>query len=773
MNNNQQGGRKTKKSKSATLTEEQRLAHARAAVTNDLGNAPVPDADATNLITFNNKDSETYYIKEVDLLKEIKGIGRGYHDSHYKFDDESRKLAERLVKSIHKREAQMTENKKKKRHLGLTKTKKAKRSTDKSNNQSGGAKDKDKGSDTDTDTDTDVKISELGEPNLLGEKVVTSSRQLQWGLGVEHEMQIFHAGKPTGGVEGFDRANIIFDSQESTCFITGDKEKQGACRKLAPGGSSYYYPATKKLKKLVFRPSDKLSTEEHDFLKALDWELTGRQVSGCKNSRVVIPRVPVLMPELVTSNFRNRSINSIANETITQEQIYLDAQMKNPFTREKVRIYGPLVTHVCASLDNIKVPRRPTIFHPEYKLENGTWSDYVGSYHVTITLPHTKDIDTKEFIKMHQDCANAIQWLEPLLITAFFGPDMAAVGAGPKPGIEGSFRVMAVGWGNLAGSDVRKFGTSGIGRGANHKTKWRKGLKLRGTQRIEECVKTAPAQYKKAVDINTSDFRTFNFERDQKKCERENTPYDCPKVDGGLMEPPFGMEIRIFDHFPSEYILDLLKIIILVAANSERHPPTGYVYNNKAWKECIQGIMREGWNYKVKDDYMQELKKQLGLNLNGKDTDGKDIDGGHSLLARDVLIRVIAELHHLVGDSTLASILDETPEVAPRIPDYNRMCWEISFRQKGYQSMLVGKLRRVLGKRSGKLSLADFRSAVFKKEDKYPDVNMVLNSKSFGHQIEDIAYALEKSKYVSIERGSTGSIKNISLKVGSSKSGKK
>lgn len=720
------------------LTDQQRIAYARSAVSDKLNKLELPPSTTSRPIS-SPKDQE--------LLKEIKEIGRGYHNTHYTFDNESRKLATNLVKSIRDREIDAAKGKKKRVHyLGADKTKK-------SRSQTGGK----------TTNDGPAKLTELGEPNRLRGQVNANSRQLQWGLGVEHEMQIFHAGSPAKGPEGFDAANIIFDSQESTCFITGDNHKQGACCKLAPGNTCYYHPATSKLRKMVFRPTDKLTKEEQAFLSSLDWELTGRRARGCKPRQVIVPRAPVLMPELVTSNFRNRSINSIANETRAQERIYLAAQMKNPFTREKVRKYGPLVTHICAALDNIKVPRRPTIFHSEYNLESGTWSDYVGSYHVTLTLPHPRNIDRQEFIKMHQDCANAIQWLEPLLITAFFGPDMAAVGDGPEPGIEGSFRIMAVGWGNLAGSDVRKFGTEGIGRGAVRKTKWREGFRLKGTRRIRDCVRTAPPQYKKAVDILTSDFRTFNFESDMDKCLREHTPYDCPKVDGGLMEPPYGMEIRIFDHFPSEYVLDLLKIIVRVAALVVQHSPGNkYVYNNKAWRECVQGVMREGWNYHVQPAYISELRTVLGLKL----------DGSGSRVAHDVFHMIIAEMHEMVHNSVLVGLMDETPNVAPRIPDFNRICWEISFRQKGYQRMVLAKLRRVLGSRSRRLSLSEFKSSILDTEKEHPDVNRVLNNKRFGHQIEDMVYALETAGYVTITKTSkTGKIAEILIK-GPSKSGK-
>ena len=46
--------------------------------------------------------------------------------------------------------------------------------------------------------------------------------------------------------------------------------------------------------------------------------------------------------------------------------------------------------------------------------------EYNGSYHITFTLPYTDKTDNKEFIKMHQNFCNQLQWLEPLLLTSYF-----------------------------------------------------------------------------------------------------------------------------------------------------------------------------------------------------------------------------------------------------------------------------------------------------------------------------------------------------------------
>ena len=59
------------------------------------------------------------------------------------------------------------------------------------------------------------------------------SRGINWGMGLEHEVQLFHVNNKNHSKPKFDidSSNIIFDSQESTCFLTRDTSKNGACCK--------------------------------------------------------------------------------------------------------------------------------------------------------------------------------------------------------------------------------------------------------------------------------------------------------------------------------------------------------------------------------------------------------------------------------------------------------------------------------------------------------------------------------------------------------------
>ena len=51
-------------------------------------------------------------------------------------------------------------------------------------------------------------------------------------MGLEHEVQLFHINQKETGAADLSKSNIIFDSQESTCFLTRDTQEYGPCCKM-------------------------------------------------------------------------------------------------------------------------------------------------------------------------------------------------------------------------------------------------------------------------------------------------------------------------------------------------------------------------------------------------------------------------------------------------------------------------------------------------------------------------------------------------------------
>ena len=608
----------------------------------------------------------------------------------------------------------------------------------------------------DTDKKKKLKKSSLVLPAIIGVgsavgaltgqdafkeiKEVSKPRDYLWGLGVEHEMQLMHVP-----LSGMADSHIMFDSQESTCQLTGDMESAGSCCK---GVKNCKKPESNKY----------LTEQERKWLNNIDWEISGRQAEGCEGGNIILPRTPILMPELVTGNFRNRSIESIQEEMVLLEDKFIELQMKNPNTQEKVKQYGPIKTHACNFLSNIVVPVRPTYLKPNYDFEDKMikYKDYMGSYHITITLPHLNDISTPDFVNMHRFFGMQFQWMEPLFNGVYFSPDPDSVGTGPNK-VQGSARIMIVGWGNFGGSDLRKLGQTkegkpvpfdryGIGRATNIKSYWREKVKFADSEKLDLCAKTASplkryANFpKKALSIHTSDIRTFAYAPTMEECLKVGSnPSDCPRVDAPPMEPPFGMELRIFDHFNVSYLLDLMRVVVLLAANAQRFPPSEYVYKNESWIEAVGVSMKQGWNGILSRKYIVELRKNLGLKL--------ECD---SYRINDVYSTLVKELYQLNKDSEICHMMMENPEVEPKIPEINRYCWELSFNNK-FEEPISKFLKDEIPKNKY-LSLVEFKKAFFDKFEEY----------LWRDNIEDLLYALEtKRKVVLItEKGKIKKVKN-------------
>ena len=554
-------------------------------------------------------------------------------------------------------------------------------------------------------------ISKYYDKNMFPNEVETKTRHFNWGIGLEHEMQLFHISK-SKDVEDVSRSNILFDSQESTCFLLKDKSKEGPCCKLMTRNGSTCYNNNPKTKKL-FKAGVKISEKVKEWLKTIPWELSGRQSKGCTPDTTLLKRVPTLMPEFVTTSHKNRSMESLCNELLFLENKFIELQMKNPHTKQKVKRYGQIRQLPYGAISKIRIPNKHTIGNEKYDFIKEDYIDYLGSYHVTITLPCPEDITDKEFIENHQNFANQLQWIEPLLISAFFSADPRSVADSGKK-TEGSFRIMYTGWGNIAGADLRKIG-KGLGRYGNIESHWRKTLNFEDSKKLHKCNNEVQIDEPGAIGILGSDFRTFGFDHTDKCPGKE-----CPKVSGSPIVYPNGIEIRIFDHFNSSHLIDLLRIIVYIAENSRNHKCNNYVYNNKSWKNAMRLVMKEGWNAVMEKSYIEELRINLGLEL----------DFGRKK-AFGTLVNLTKELFDKNHNGMYSKLLLEKKyELCPRIPEINRFSWQISF-NKLYGEEMTDFIKDNF-KKGNTITIKKFKSIFYKSLKKI-----------WEEDIEDLLYALE------------------------------
>lgn len=557
-----------------------------------------------------------------------------------------------------------------------------------------------------TSNDTTRTSVTIAEENFKKESRKSRIKRLSkysWGIGLEHEMHLFH--KPRLNNKGKITEFIVYDTKQ-------------AIEKLIRG--------------------DKISLIDKDFLRTIPFEVTGRKCHG----KWALPPTPIKMPEFVTDHpFSNlqegaKTMEYYVEQIRERETNFEYLVYKNKRTEKQMARYGDLRQFPYGMTNYLTYPKGVKYNEERYKLDGTVHTDYLGSYHLTMTLPFTTEMSEKEFLENHKNFANQIQWLEPLLITAFFSSDQRAVGTSEKR-IKGSYRVVRVGWGNLAGSDVRKF-NEGIGRYSDIKSYWRNGLKYKNVDKTMYCKELAP-QLKKiekgAVSGFSSDFRTFG----------STDPLRPDHRDSGVgMTKPNGVELRIFDHFDSGYLLELCRFVVYVAENSRIHKTKKYVYDNKSWIENLQNIMMNGWSAKLSEDYVNELRQQLNLRIRTT-----------SLIAYHVLNVINKELYekHNEGDYVYL-MLNKKYKRAPHLPQINRRSWEMGLmlklnRNKGDMKRFNKLIMKM--KKNNKYSMEEYKNLYFSTFDK----------QLWSNNLTDVLYFMQTQRIIELKHDKEGNIVEI------------
>lgn len=407
----------------------------------------------------------------------------------------------------------------------------------------------------------------------IPKKQIKRIENLVWGMGIEHEVQLYHMPSNKHKICDF----MLFDTEA----------------------------ALNRLLKKYSKGEIHLTNDEHEFLLTIPFEQSGRVCNG----KFVVKPVPYDMPEFITAKpfctlYNMRDITFMQSNIWKERNTFINLLMKESRNRQLIKKYGELTPYPVGMSRYIKVGH-----------EKKLYTDYTGSYHVTITLPHDNKITNEQFIKIHQRFANQIQWIEPLLLTAFFSCDQDVINT-TKKRVFGSYRVMLIGWGNLAGTDIRLF-KKGIGRYAKSIIYWRKGLIFDDIEKLYPCYKASPSAIKEgAITSLSSNFRTFGS-------VDKNRPEH--RVSGAPLRPSNGVELRIFDRFNEVYITQLTFLLSLIAENSKNMLMYDHVYQNKYWIKTIHNIMEKGHVAQLTKEYIQLLRRNLGLKIKTQNMNSFDV----------------------------------------------------------------------------------------------------------------------------------------------------
>ena len=545
-------------------------------------------------------------------------------------------------------------------------------------------------------------------------------KKYTWGFGIEHEMHVFHKPKDSSkNIKDF----IIFDSSTALNRII-DEYNNGKI---------------------------KLTELELKVIDSIPFETSGRLC----NEKWVIKRVPVKMPEFVTwkpicSLENDRSLIGMTKDIIELREIYFNILMKDKETKALVRKYGKLSDYPFGMTRYLKVPKiknNTYTFPKNSKGEDSVRPEYNGSYHLTMTLPHKANISRAEFIKIHQNFCNQLQWIEPLLLTAYFTGDENAPGSSKKY-VRGSFRVMIIGWGNFAGTDIRLLET-GIGRYAKTPTYWRDNFELYESEKLDPCIPpSAAAKAEKAITTLSSDIRTFGSTDPLRPDHRES---------GIGMTVPNGIEFRIFDHFQDKYIESLSYLFSLIAENSRVTKTEGYVYKNKIWIDELQNIMTHGYKAELSEEYIKLLREKLGLKI--KTT---------SIIAYDVFCTVFDELYEKNKNGKWSLIFNGLKynkksnniklfqKKFEAVPDVNKKGWQFAFMVKANRNSKIIDNFNLLSKYLNYVKKISF--------DKFKLTFLKIFGISWVKDVVDIAYFYNTIGNIKLEKNSNGTIKSIILK---------
>jgi hypothetical protein len=268
--------------------------------------------------------------------------------------------------------------------------------------------------------------------------------------------------------------------------------------------------------------------------------------------------------EFMTTNFYKTNVMTVVKELI---------QIKSTFLKE----INKLLSHEKLFNDKIIYPPYNYGFAKNISNPNNLSICNNGTYHINITLPtqikNNNIVNYKNFKNVHSNAIRLIQWFEPLLI-----------------GLYGTCDIMHCINPIYSGGSLRLAMSRYIGLGTYDSMMMEAGKKL-----------------------NTFEYNDYHYFGQL----HMDSPYIPPKTIGYDFNynkfKNHGIELRIFDFFPEEYLEDIINFIILLCQ---------YSYNNyiiipqlnDSWNSFVIDVIKNGSKTKVSFELYSQIKEILNMN---------------------------------------------------------------------------------------------------------------------------------------------------------------
>jgi hypothetical protein len=190
-----------------------------------------------------------------------------------------------------------------------------------------------------------------------------------------------------------------------------------------------------------------------------------------------------------------------------------------------------------------------------------------------------------------------------------------------------------------------------------------------------------------------------------------------------------------------------MNLIGLVAENSRVKQTHEYVYKNKYWIKEMHNIMKNGYKARLSQNYINLLRKNLGLKIKTK-----------SIIAFDVFKNIYEELWEKNINGIWSNIFHcmEKPSYDNYVfPQINKKAWQFAFMVKlNREKILLKKFNNL------NMNLMKIKNIKFKD---FSSIILKNLGKKWKYDIEDIAYFYETMKYAVLKKNSNGTINSISF----------
>jgi hypothetical protein len=293
--------------------------------------------------------------------------------------------------------------------------------------------------------------------------------------------------------------------------------------------------------------------------------------------------------EFTTQKFYKTTVNDTMNELNTIKHVFLREVNKYLANKFVFSNYGKTI---CFPPHNYGFVKYMT------NMKNiGICNS--GTYHVNITLPTTLSLcgmkikDPVAFKQTHKNAIRFIQWIEPLIIALYGTPDILSLCAQAQAQADAHAHAYCKG-------SLRLMMSRYIGLGTYDTDKMEPGKKLND------------------FDYKSDTKHYFN----QLHSSSSASPYNPPLTIGYDFNynkfKNHGIELRILDYFPEEYLTDVVNFIILVCQHSVYHNLSLEMkpQHSKLWSDFVVSCIRQGSEAMVSNDLYLKLREIFGMDAN-------------------------------------------------------------------------------------------------------------------------------------------------------------